>query len=248
MTNHRIASYLLVTGLACLLARPAPAQKPGAERRLRLIPAFVIDDRLAALRREAALQSEVTRRLRLARPVYLIESKPGRRGEPAFHRVAISRRTRGWLHEAAIAVPGRAGDDARVVRRMETVTASFDRLVLCRLFLDHFGRSRLRPRVLMAMAVAAERAAAELNRTAGRRLRSLTDEAGGARARDYFLTDTGLDRYTRLRLRFDYSEKAGQYIYDGQAYREILQRFPDSDEAGHARERWEATRRKLAQK
>ena len=248
MKQYRLESSLLVMWLSCLLVLPVPAQKPAAERRLRLIPAFVIDDRLAALRREADLQSEVTRRLRLARPVYLIAARPGGRGEPTFHRVAISRRTRGWLHAAAIAVPGRAGDDARLVRMMETVASSFDRLVLCRLFLDHFGRSRFRPRVLMAMAAAAESAAEELNRNAGRRLKSLTTEAGGACRRDYFLTDTGLDRYTRLRLRFDYSEKTGEYIYDGQAYREILQHFPASDEAGRARERWEATRRKLAQK
>ena len=234
-----LATMLLRGGGTAAAQKPVgEPQKSVAEKRFRLVPAFIIDDRLAALRRAADLQSEVRRRLRLARPVYLIETKAGRGGAARFYRVAISRRMRGWLHEAALAVPGRAGDDARVVKMIETFSTPFDKLTLCRLIADHFPASPLRPRVLLLMAEAAEGAAAELNRTAHRRLQNLTISEGGAQARDYFLSDTGLDRYTRLRIRFDYSETTRQFVYDGQAYREILRRFPHSKEAERARQQW----------
>lgn len=246
---YRWFSLLCLTLVLFVIAAPARAQQPAAtppvERRLRLIPAFVIDDRLAALRREASLQAQVLRRLRLARPVYLIESRAARNGEPKFYRVAISRRTRGWLHEAALAVPGRQGEDARLAKRIASFDNDFDKLMLCRLFLDHFAASPLLADVLLQMAQACERAAGELSRNAARRLKNLAGET--TPQRDYYLSDTGIDRYTRLQIRFDYAEKTGEYLYDGYAYREILRRFPKSAAAERARRAWEATRQKLEQ-
>lgn len=240
------SAFLFSSALAQTTAKPVPApQKSAPSKRARLVRAFVIDDRLSALRREADIQAEVTRRVRLARPVYLTEVKGGKAGGPKFHRVAVTRRTRGWMHEAAIAVPGRPGDDARLLKMVETMGDDFDRLTLCRLFVDWFGYSRLLPRALMIMAREAERAAAELSRNAQRRLKSLDAADAGASERDYYLSDTGVDRYTRLRIRFDYLEKTGEYIYDGQAYREVARRFPQSEEAAAARRQWEATRQRL---
>ena len=41
----------------------------------RLVKAFVVDDRLSVLRREADVRSQVVQRLRLGRPVYIIGSR-----------------------------------------------------------------------------------------------------------------------------------------------------------------------------
>ena len=237
----------LSTLIAILLTATAFAQSPPKESvttpisrsaqagRVRFVRGFVIDERLSALRREPSIKSEVRQRLRLGRPVYIIGASTATDQEPAFVRVAVTRRTRGWIHQLAVAVPGRKGDDQRVLSMIESVRDSLDRLALCKLFLDHFTRSPLAPQALLMLAEEADRAATSLGGRAHRRL----DEAGGQRvsARDLYLNDSGLDRYSRLRVNFNYHEATGQYTYDGQAYRDILKRFPTSPEAARARAR-----------
>jgi hypothetical protein len=209
--------------------------------------AFIIDDRLAALRRTPDMKAEVVRRLRIGRAVYLIETKAARGKQPKFYRVAVTRRTRGWLHVGAVIIPGRAGEAERVMKLIET-TASFDRLTLCKFFIEQFKRSPLMPRVLLAIAEQAEQAASSLNRSADRRLKNLAPDATPAQLRDYYLSDTGLDRYSRLQIHFDFVENHSEYVYDGQAYREIIKRFPKSAEAVVAKKQLEMTQQRLAQK
>src|SRR5437867_3130621 len=93
---------------------PSPARQPVAAAinttpgRPRFNRAFVVDNRLSALRRDPDEGSPILHRLHLAHQVFVIESNSGR--QPLYRRVAISRRTRGWLHRAAIVVPSHAGD------------------------------------------------------------------------------------------------------------------------------------------
>ena len=93
------------------------------------------------------------------------------------------------------------------------------------------------PRALFLMAEEAERAASSLGSRAHRRLQ----DTGGqlVTQSDLYLNDPGLDRYSRLRINFDFNETTGQFAYDGRAYREILRRFPRSQEAVQARARLE---------
>jgi hypothetical protein len=62
-------------------------------------------------------------------------------------------------------------------------------------------------------------------------------EAGGAPARTYFLNFNGLDRFRRQAVLFTFNAVAEQFVYDGAAWREILRRHPQSQEAAHARRR-----------
>jgi hypothetical protein len=62
-------------------------------------------------------------------------------------------------------------------------------------------------------------------------------EAGGAPPASYFLNYNGLDRYRREGVVFDFDAAAGQFRYDGAAFREILRRHPHSPEASEARKR-----------
>ena len=66
----------------------------------RYIKAFVVDDRLSALRRDADMQSIVIQRLRLGRRVFIIGTRSGVPGNPTFYRVAVTRRTRGSAYGA----------------------------------------------------------------------------------------------------------------------------------------------------
>ncbi|MCI0485501.1 MAG: hypothetical protein L0229_02765 [Blastocatellia bacterium] len=243
-----IALSLILISTA--LARPngQSASKQTQTRRPRLIKAFIVDYRLSALRREPDMQSEVIKRLSIGRPVYIIGSKSGGEGQPRFYRVAVSRRTRGWIHESAIAVPGRAGEPERVMKLITDTRDGLNRIAICRLFIDRFGRSPLLPRAMFAMAEESDDAGTSLTRNARKRLAKVGEEGNDVDVRDYYLSDTGLDRYSRLHIKFDFNPDTNRYVYDGQAYRDIIKRFPDSDEAVRARVRLARMEKRLARR
>jgi len=222
------------------------SSQPSAKR-LTFSKAFVVDDRLSALRREAGLQSEVIHRLRLGRPVYII-GLARRKAAPRFCRVAVTRRTRGWVLESALATPGKTGDDRRIMKLIEDTRDGVDRISLCRLLIDRFGQSQLVPRALLLMGEEADRAAQVLTQRARKRLADAAEEKWNASPRDYFLNDVGLDRYSKLHIVFDFNELTLEYVYDGRAYGEVMRRFPNHEEAGLARHRIEAVRQKMAKR
>jgi hypothetical protein len=150
-----------------------------------------------------------------------------------FYRVAVTRRTRGWIHESAIAIPGRSGDDQRVIDLIPLGDDPIERLTLCKLFVDRFKMSPLVPKALLLMAKEADRAASSLLGRSRRRLSNVSDL--NLRARDLYLTDSGLDRYSKLSVRFDFDEANHKYEYDGRAYLEIIRLYPKSKEAELAR-------------
>jgi hypothetical protein len=225
---------------------------------VRLLKAFVIDDRLSALRREPSLQSVVIRRIRLAQPVYIV-TPHNKAGEAKFLRVAVTRRTRGWILASALAVPGRAGEDLRILALIENSNDPVDRITLCRIIIEGFGRSRSVPRAMLLLAGDAERVATTLSQRTRRRLSDLRGGEAGSRGgaaslrgseaslRDYYLSDAGLDRYSRLGIAFDFNESTGEFYYDGKAYREIVRRFPGAEESKLARQRLEFASRNRSQ-
>jgi hypothetical protein len=226
-------------------ARPAPQQSTQATR---LLKAFVVDDRLSVLRQAADMKSQITQRLRLGRPVYIVGSSSGEAGQPKFYRVAVTRRTRGWIHASALAIPGRPGEDQRLVKLAEGATDGLDRIALCSLLTEHFKTSPLVPQALLITGGEAERVAATLSQRAAKRLATVDPKASGARLRDYYLNDAALDRFSKLRVSFDFDEAAGEYVYDGNAYRAIIKRFPASEAAKTARAKLDLVEQKLARR
>ena len=218
-------------------ATTSPNSWVAPEGRPRFVKAFVVDERLSALRREAALKSEVRQRLRLGRQLYILETRGARNDEPGFFRVAVTRRTRGWIHQSAVGIPGRKGEDERVIALIAGARDGVDRIALCKLFIERFPSSRLTPRALLMMGEEADRAAPSLGGRAHRRLEGTSGER--LKSRDLYLNDPGLDRYSRLKISFDFDEASGRYAYDGRAFREILKRYPLSSEASQARTRLE---------
>lgn len=230
--------------------RPDPshaseAAGTSAAKRLTFPRAFVVDDRLSTLRREPGLQSEVIHRLRLGHAVYIIAKA---NAEPRFCRVAVTRRTRGWILESAIALPGKTGEDRRVMKLIEGTKDGLDRISLCRLLIERFSQSQLVPRALLLMGEEADRAALTLTQRARKRLADASEENWNASARAYFLNDVGLDRYSKLHIVFDFNESTSEYVYDGRAYGDLVRRFPNHEEAGLARERIELVKKKMAKR
>ena len=236
--------------LLVALAAPAFAQsEPATDHdhsqagRAKFIKALVIDERLSALRREADIHAPVLKRLRIGRTVYI--TSKSRRGD--FYRVAVSRRTRGWIQPGAVALVGRAGQDAHMMKVIEETGDGLDRIALCRLLLEQFSHSRYGPRALLLLGEEAGHAAAALTQHARRRLKTLDEQQSGAQAEAYYLNDPGLDRYSRLRVAFRFDTSQSRYVYDGQAYRDILRRYPQSAEAEAARHHLEDLEAHLAE-
>jgi hypothetical protein len=92
----------------------------------------------------------------------------------------------------------------------------------------------------MLFGDAAEEAAQKLSRDASRRLNEAEMNASGAPQFSYFLNYNGLDRYNRQGIRFVFDRGHRKFNYDGASWREIIRRYPRSEEAVVARMRVDA--------
>lgn len=125
---------------------------------------------------------------------------------------------------------------------IEGASDGIDRITLCRIIIERFSRSRLVPRAMLLLGEEAEHVAETLSQRTRKRLAEV--RGADASLRDYYLSDAGLDRYSRLGIVFDFNESTGEFVYDGKAYREIVRRFPEGEEARLARQRLDLTSRK----
>jgi hypothetical protein len=228
----RIPQILLVCVSLCALAATVSAKRRApAGGRL----AVVVDERLSALRASPELSGVLLRRMSRGVLVAITGAKTSREGV-VFFRVNITRRTGGWIQRDALVSPTRYGDDARLLKLIKG-SEEFDRIVRARIFLDNFRLSGLRPEVLMIYSLAAEEAAVHLSRDASRRLDAGEMNAGGAPIFSYFLNYNGLDRYNRQGITFILNPSGNGFLYDGEAWREIVHRYPKSPQAEEARKR-----------
>ena len=227
MIPHKLTCLLSLI-LALQSTAFAQNRKPPQGGRL----AIVVDERLAALRATPQLSGKLVRRLGRGRMVAIRSAKMGADGI-TFLRVNVTRRTHGWIQGEAVVSPSRAGDDRRLLSLIER-SQGFDRISRARIFLDHFPRSRLRPKVLLLLGDTAEEIAAKLSRDAARRLNGNT---GDAPEFSYYMNHSGLDRYNRLRVVFVFDKSSKGFHYDGAAWRELLRRHPKTPEALEARKR-----------
>jgi len=220
----------------CFVADAAQAQRRRAPVGNR--SAVVVDERLAVLRDGPDLSARLLQRMSRGRVVLVLGSRRSPDGL-TFYRVAVTRRTGGWLQSDAVVSPGKADDEQRLLRFIRG-SDDFDRVVRARIFLDLFPRSPARPQVLMIYGEAAAAAASHLSRDAGRRLDEREMTANGAPVFSYFLNYNGLDRYRRQGIAFTFNRATKQFHYDGESWREILRRYPRSPEATEARKRLDA--------
>jgi hypothetical protein len=191
--------------LACCItiAALSPLASGGAEWRRH----FVVDDRLSALRSRPDLAGPLMKRLRVGRAVF--EVGRARDGEGRdWLRVAVTRRTRGWILAEALARPGDAEGERRLSSRIGELDG-LDRIEVARLAADRFPA--LRRGAADALAEEADEAAEALTKRAVRRLGPL-DGAPPDRVRELMLSDPGLDRFNRLRVYFDVDAAARRFV------------------------------------
>jgi hypothetical protein len=222
-------ALILLAGIAINSFAQKPRIPPGGH------VAVVADERLAALRQAPELSARLVRRLSRGRRVSIRGFSRTRDGL-TFYRVAINRRTSGWLQSEAVVAAWRAGDDKRLSSLLESAD-EFDRVARARIFLGAFPHSPLRPKVLLTYGDAAEEAAAKLSREAGRRFEKRELPSMGAPEFSYYLNYSGLDRFNRQGVTFSFDRSSKQFHYEGWAWREIIRRYPNSAEAVEARSR-----------
>lgn len=216
--------FLLVSSLA------ASAQQRKAPSGGRL--AVVVDERLAALRSTPALTGNLVRRLGRGRLVAIRSAKTNADGVTFFF-VNVTTRTRGWIQRESVVSPSRPGDDHRLFNLIQNSTG-FDRIARCRIFLDHFLRSPLRPAVLLLIGDTAESLASQLSTSISRKL---TNPPLAAPAFAYFLNHPSLDRYNRQNIHFLFNPTTKRLHYDGLAWRLLLRLHPKTPEALEAKAR-----------
>jgi hypothetical protein len=197
--------------------------------------AVVADERLAALRSTPEPTARLLRRLNRGHFVSIRGASRNRDGL-VFYHVVVTRRTSGWLQSEAVIASWRPGDDRRLARLIGGAD-EFDRVARARIFLEAYPRSLLRPQVLLMYGEAAEEAAAKLSREAERRFERRELPAEGAPEFSYYLNYAGLDRYNRQGVIFTFDRAAKKFHYNGAAWREIIQRYPNSPEAVEAQKR-----------
>jgi len=222
---------LFVVLASCFATNGLAAKRAPAGGRL----AIIVDERLSALRTTPELSGKLMRRIGRGGLVAIRGERRSRDGV-TFYRVNVTSRTSGWIQRDAVVSPSRAGDDGRLLRLIKG-SEDFDLIARARLFLDYFRLSELRPEALTIYALAAEDAAAHLSRDASRRLDTKEMTAGGAPVASYYLNFNGLDRYNRQGITFVFDATAKRFQYDGEAWQELVHRYPRSPQAAEARKR-----------
>jgi hypothetical protein len=232
----RKALVVISLSVPVLLAHNAFAKKKRIPPGGRL--AVVVEERLSALRERPDLKAKLVERLSRGRLVSIRGEKSTPDGLK-FYRVALSRKTFGWVQSDAVVVPWRRNDDRRLLILIES-SDEFDRIMRAKTFLDVFPRSPLIPHVLALYASEADDVAGKLSRDAQRRFAKNELPADGAPEFSYYLNYSGLDRYNREGITFLFDRATKRFSYDGRAWRDILRRFPDTNEAAEARKRLQA--------
>ena len=188
----------------------------------------IIDERLSAVRAAPDLKARLVQRPGRGRRIGILGSIRTKSGE-RYYKVAISKNRRGWILQDAVARSGNAADGEKLLNLIAVKADDFSRAALARLCADEFPRTTVAPKCLLLLAEAADRAAVRLSRDAFRRLDS--EGISSDDRRKLLLNYSGLDRYNRLGILFDYDEEEEMLVYDGAAYRELLRRYPRSPEA-----------------
>jgi len=226
-------------GLLFLASLVLSSSVPSAHGQRRRVPpggriAVVADARLAALRTAPNLSSTLLRRLGRGTLVSIRGAQRTADGL-LFFRVAINRRTSGWLQSEAVVATWHTGDDQRLLNLISGPD-EFERVTRAKIFLDTFPHSPLRPAALLLYSRAAAEAAEQLTRSAQRQFSHNELPEKGAPLFSYFLNYNGLDRYNRQGIRFVFDESSRTFHFDGAALRELARRYPRSQEASDARE------------
>lgn len=215
------------------------SEKPNAESNT----AIVVDERLAVLRLKPSLFARPVQRMSRGREIIIQNEKTA--DGVKFYRVIVPPNNFGWVQADAVVRRSEKGDDQRLANLIQG-SDGFDKIERAALFAKIFPASPLRPPVLLLLGDLAEEIAIKLSRDADKSLNNREMAASGAPLHSFFLNYSSLDRYKKLGINFLFNVETKSFHYDGETWREIVRKFPNSDEVAEAQKRLDSLKEKLA--
>ncbi|MBZ5553482.1 MAG: hypothetical protein LAO21_12230 [Acidobacteriia bacterium] len=234
---YRILGFLIISLVLTTehFAATVPTKTPKKNGAKSLL-AYVFDDRFSVVRSRPDVEAPFLRRLRVGHRVFLPLGGPPSRNVK-YRRVVVSRKFSGWILAAAVVAPGLPGDDERLFRHAASQSRE-KAMIALKILTTHFDRTPLHAAALLRLGQLAEEEAGQLSVEANRKLareeRSLPE---GLDEKELFANYRGLDRWASNGVRFIYHREKDRFVYHGEAYREIIRKFPGSPEAASARGR-----------
>jgi len=202
----------------------------------------VVDERLSVVRDAPSFYAFPIQRMRRGRQAVLkrVQEVNGIK----FYQIQASN-LEGWVQSDAFIIVGQKSEEARLLRLIQG-SKGFEKIERVALFLKYFPDSELRSAALLLFGDLLEEAAENLSKDASRRLDQVEMRASSASLESFYLNYSGLDRYRRLGAVFLFNPRTKLYHYDGQAWEEILKRYPNSSEAKEAKQRVESLKQKMS--
>ncbi len=225
--------------------RPVPKAKPVTSNQATKITgnsAVVIDETLAILRVRPSLFADSVQRMRRGRKVQIISEREA--DGVKFYRVSTLPKVSGWMQSDAVFGKFRRGDDERLAKLVQA-SNGFEQMEIAAQFLEMYPESALRPAILLLFGDLAEETAVTLSRSATKRLSRREMAATGAPLHSYYLNFVSLDRYRKLGVVYLFNSDTKTFHYDGETWREIIKKFPDSNESVEAQKRIDSLKEKL---
>ncbi len=221
-----------------------PPRKQVAEKNARESRVFVvIDERLSVIREKPSLYAIPLQRMRRGRLILISGGFRQDENGIKFYPVQLPN-VQGWVQAEALAAVKSKADEKRLISLIQD-SSGFDKIERTAIFLKYYPDSEFYPTVLLLFGDLLEEVAATLSRDAKRRLDEKEMAASGAPIESFYLSYSGLDRYRRLGVTFLFNKKTRNFHYDGQAWKEIIEKFPNSSEVAEAKKRLDALKAKM---
>ncbi len=227
---------LFSSDLAAQKRRAAPAQRNVVHT------AVVMDELISVLRKEPSLYSEAIQRMRRGRKVRIVGVKDA--DGIRFFKVIATPPAAGWVQADAVFSERRPEDEERLAKLVQATTG-FDQVEAATHFFRIYPSSKFKPAILLLFGDIVEGSAAVLSRNASRQLSTREMAASGAPLHSYYLNFNMLDRYRRLGIIFQFNSATRQYHYNGDSWKEIIEKFPAAAETVEARKRLDSLKEKL---
>ena len=222
-----------------IVSRKPPVVQPPREN---TDTAIVVDERLAVLRSSPSLYAMPIQRMRRGRILAISGSKEA--DGVTFYRVVIPPSNFAWVQSEAVVGKFRRGDDERLERLIQ-FSEGFEQIERAMLFLETFPQSPLRPAMLLLTGDLIEGNAQNISLEAAKKLDRNEMTATGAPINSFYLNYVSLDRYRKLGINFVFNQVTRNFYYDGAAWKEIVEKFPNASEAAEARRRLAALKEKI---
>ena len=222
--------------------RVPTAKKPVTTQKPTTNTVVIVDERLAVLRDQPSLFAKPIQRMRLGKLLQISGSKEA--DGVMFYRVSVPPNNSGWVQSDAVIGKFKRGDDERMAKLVQSFEG-FEQIECGILFLETFPASQLRPAILLLLGDLMEGIALKLSADATRRLDRRAMAASGAPLHSFYLNFVSLDRYRKLGIGFVFNSSAKLLHYDGAKWREIIAKFPNSNEAKEAQKRLDSLKEKM---